>query len=221
MAGDLVPIGRFGSIAGLTVPQLRHYDRVGILSPAARDERSRYRYYSRSQLSAARVIALLRSIDMPLADIQELLAAPEPERIRRVFAEHRARVERRLSDARAALESIDRIAWEEELMPASTDTSCSFCSRPHSEAAARLTGPAGVSICQACLDLCLEVLELERQREAGGREPAPTRPAPKDRNTDREFSCAFCGRDRSAVRKLIAGPEICICDACVATVGAA
>lgn len=215
MAGDLVPIGRFGSIAGLTVPQLRHYDRVGILSPAARDQRSGYRYYSRAQLSAARVIALLRSIDMPLADIQELLAAPEPERIRRVFAEHRARVERRLGDARAALESIDRIAWEDELMPAAAEsTACSFCSKPPSQVTTRLTGPSGVSICQACVDLCVEVLELERRREAGELEPAPRRPP-----SDGEFSCAFCGRDRSVVRKLIAGPGAYICDACVGRSG--
>jgi len=105
----LVPIGRFARLAGLTIPQLRHYDRRGILVPAARDRRSGYRYYSEAQAAAARVIALLRSIDVPLADIQELLAAPEPERVRRVFAEHRRRVERRLSEARAALESIDRI----------------------------------------------------------------------------------------------------------------
>src|SRR5215472_11417845 len=112
----LVPIGRFARLAGLTVAQLRLYDRRGLLLPVARDDRSGYRYYSRAQAAAARVIALLRSIDVPLADIQELLAAPEPERVRRVFAEHRLRVERRLSDARAALESIDRIIREGELM---------------------------------------------------------------------------------------------------------
>src|SRR5215813_10595515 len=96
----LVPIGRFAKLAGLTIPQLRHYDQRGLLVPAARDDHSGYRYYSRAQAAAARVIALLRSVDVPLADIQELLAAPEPERVRRVFAEHRRRVERRLEEAR-------------------------------------------------------------------------------------------------------------------------
>src|SRR5437660_25354 len=110
--GKLVPIGRFAKLAGLSVPQLRHYDRRGILPPAARDGRSGYRYYREAQAAAARVIALLRSIDVPLADVQELLAAPEPDRVRRVFAEHRRRVEGRLDAARAALESIDRILEE-------------------------------------------------------------------------------------------------------------
>jgi len=58
--GTLVPIGRFAKLAGLTVPQLRHYDRRGLLPPAARDRRSGYRYYSAAQAAAARAIALLR-----------------------------------------------------------------------------------------------------------------------------------------------------------------
>src|SRR5260221_8196000 len=96
-AGDLIPIGRFSKLAGLSVPQLRHYDRRGILPPAARDGHSGYRYYREAQAAAARAIALLRSIDVPLADVQELLVAPEPARVRRVFAEHRLRVEQRLA----------------------------------------------------------------------------------------------------------------------------
>src|SRR5262249_31567918 len=95
---------------------LEHYDRRGLLQPAARDRRSGYRYYSAAQAAAARAIALLRSVDVPLVDIQELLASPEPELVRRVFAEHRLRVERRLTAAQVALESIDRIIKEGELM---------------------------------------------------------------------------------------------------------
>src|SRR5215831_18840814 len=125
LRADLVPIGRFARLAGLSVAQLRLYDRHGLLVPAARDRRSGYRYYSRAQAAAARAIALLRSIDVPLADIRELLATPEPDRVRRVFAEHRLRVERRLGAARAALESIDRIISEGEFME--HEERCSFC----------------------------------------------------------------------------------------------
>jgi ATP-dependent Clp protease ATP-binding subunit ClpX len=31
-----------------------------------------------------------------------------------------------------------------------------------------------------------------------------------------ERRCAFCGRPRSAVRKLVAGPGVFICDRCIA-----
>ena len=211
---DLLLIGRFATSTGLTVPQLRHYDRLGVLQPAARDERSGYRYYSGAQTRAARVIALLRSIDMPLADIRALLAAPEPARIRQVFAEHRERVERRLEEARAVLESIDLIIEEGDLMDPETETRCSFCHRPSSEASVRLAGPEGASICEACVDLALNVVELEQH--ARYVTPRRTSPAP----AARVWKCAFCGRDKAQVRMLVAGPQICICDGCLDSLAA-
>jgi DNA-binding transcriptional MerR regulator len=212
----LVPIGRFARLAGLTVPQLRHYDRRGILIPAARDRRSGYRYYSAAQAAAARAIALLRSIDVPLADIQELLAAPEPERVRRVFAEHRERVERRLNEARAALESIDRIISEGELME--RDDTCSFCGKNYDEAGASLArGTAGTArICRSCVDLAHEVIEID------DRDPGPKPPKrPPEELPEGWRACAFCGKDKSEVRKLVAGPTVVICDACVDAIAAA
>jgi DNA-binding transcriptional MerR regulator len=212
-AATLVPIGRFARLAGLTVPQLRHYDRRGILVPATRDRRSGYRYYSEAQAAAARAIALLRSIDVPLADIQELLGAPEPERVRRVFAEHRRRVERRLGEARAALESIDRIISEGELME--RDDTCSFCGRTSDEA--RISLAAGAArICHTCVDLAREVIEID-DRDPGPKPP----PRPPEELQPGWRACAFCGRDRSEVRKLVAGPNIVICEGCLAAVAAA
>jgi DNA-binding transcriptional MerR regulator len=207
--GRLVPIGRFAKLAGLTVPQLRHYDRRGILPPAARDRTSGYRYYSEAQAQAARVIALLRSIDVPLADIQELLAAPEPERVRRVFADHRLRVERRLGEASAALESIDRIIRRGELVDTDDDDRCSFCDRPASKAPARLVADGGAAICGRCVDLALEVLEID------ARDPKPSKPRPPEGERPGWVACAFCGRDRTNVSKLVAGPNVAICDGCL------
>lgn len=214
--GTLVPIGRFARLAGLTVPQLRHYDRRGLLPPAARDSRSGYRYYSEAQTAAARVIALLRSIDVPLCDIQELLAAPEPERVRRVFAEHRLRVERRLSEARTALEEIDRIIREGALMDTESPDRCSFCRKPLTdERPARLTSD-DARICGECIRLAREVIEAH-DRNPGP--PAP--PRPPEELPQGWLACAFCGKDKSAVRKLVAGPNVAICDGCLEGVAAA
>jgi hypothetical protein len=43
-------------------------------------------------------------------------------------------------------------------------------------------------------------------------EPPPARSVPV-------LHCSFCGRDNASVRKLIAGPGVYICDACVAACG--
>ena len=70
----LLTIGTFARAAGLTPKALRLYDRLGLLTPAAVDPESGYRLYDPGQVGAARVIAQLRRIDMPLAEIRTVCA---------------------------------------------------------------------------------------------------------------------------------------------------
>ena len=67
-------IGEFAELVGLSIPQLRRYDRLQLLKPAARSAESGYRYYSSGQTGAARVIALLRSMDMPIHEIRRVVS---------------------------------------------------------------------------------------------------------------------------------------------------
>jgi serine/threonine protein phosphatase PrpC len=67
---ELLTIGAFARAARLTTKALRLYDEVGLLTPAAVDAESGYRFYDPDQLAHARMIAELRRIDMPLADIR-------------------------------------------------------------------------------------------------------------------------------------------------------
>jgi DNA-binding transcriptional MerR regulator len=71
---DLLPIGQFASLSRLSVKQLRHYDELGLLVPAYVDVDSGYRYYRRAQARQALSIGLLRSLDVPLPVIAEVLA---------------------------------------------------------------------------------------------------------------------------------------------------
>ncbi|MCA2216692.1 MerR family transcriptional regulator [Jidongwangia harbinensis] len=66
---ELLTIGAFARAARLTAKALRLYDEVGLLTPAAVDAESGYRFYHPDQLAHARLIARLRHIGMPLADI--------------------------------------------------------------------------------------------------------------------------------------------------------
>lgn len=113
---DLLPIGRFGKEAQLTPRQLRYYHALGLLVPAAVDPDSGYRYYAEAQLATAELIALLRSVDMPLAEIQGLLADRSAANVHAAFARLRASVESRLDRARQILERIKEL--EEAAMPA-------------------------------------------------------------------------------------------------------
>ncbi|MFE3454072.1 MerR family transcriptional regulator [Nonomuraea sp. NPDC059194] len=71
---DLLPIGQFARLSRLSVKQLRHYAELGLLTPAHVDEDSGYRYYHPSQARQALSIGLLRSLDVPLAVIGQVLS---------------------------------------------------------------------------------------------------------------------------------------------------
>lgn len=66
----LLTIGAFARAARLTPKALRLYDDLGLLPPAAVDPESGYRLYDPGQLEPARLIARLRRIGMPLAEIR-------------------------------------------------------------------------------------------------------------------------------------------------------
>jgi PPM family protein phosphatase len=68
-----VSIGEFARRSRLSIKALRLYDELGVLVPARVDEASGYRYYDVTQLEAARLVSMLRQLDLPLAAIRELL----------------------------------------------------------------------------------------------------------------------------------------------------
>ncbi|MGC0383292.1 MerR family transcriptional regulator [Streptomyces sp. SAI-129] len=72
---ELLTIGAFAAQARLSAKALRLYDRLGLLAPAHVDEATGYRYYRAGQAERARLVALLRRLDMPLARIAEVVGA--------------------------------------------------------------------------------------------------------------------------------------------------
>jgi DNA-binding transcriptional MerR regulator len=72
-------ISVFGRRSRLSQKALRLYDRLGLLTPAEVDPHSGYRWYHESQLPTARLVAMLRRLDMPLVQIGEVISAPGPE----------------------------------------------------------------------------------------------------------------------------------------------
>jgi PPM family protein phosphatase len=66
-----IGIGEFARRSRLSVKALRLYDELGVLDPARVDEASGYRYYDVAQLEAARLVAMLRQLGLPLATIRD------------------------------------------------------------------------------------------------------------------------------------------------------
>jgi DNA-binding transcriptional MerR regulator len=106
---DLLSIGRFARLAGLSVGALRHYDELDLLRPADIDRFTGYRRYRRAQLETARTIARLRDLELPLDEIREVLAMDDPAERRRRLATHRARIEARTNRLTRLLHVVGRM----------------------------------------------------------------------------------------------------------------
>ena len=114
---ELLSIGHFARLSGLTIRTLRHYDEIGLLRPARTDASSGYRYYSLAQARDAEAIRRLRRLDVPLDEVAALLHA-DGATLRERLAVHRARIEGRAVETQRVLAELDRIIdGEEELVP--------------------------------------------------------------------------------------------------------
>src|SRR6202034_2460820 len=72
-------IGEFSRRSQLSLKALRLYERLGLLRPVAVDQRNGYRRYHESQLYTARLIVMLRLLDMPLAEVGRVVSASQAE----------------------------------------------------------------------------------------------------------------------------------------------
>ena len=101
-------IGEFARRSRPSAKALRLYDELGLLPPARVDEDSGYRFYEPGQLKQARLIAALRQLQIPLAEIKAIVPL-EPvqaaERVRELWAATEAGTQptraRRIPDRRA------------------------------------------------------------------------------------------------------------------------
>jgi DNA-binding transcriptional MerR regulator len=113
---DLASIGEFARRSRLSPKALRLYDRLGLLRPARVDPDSGYRWYAPGQLDQARLIAGLRDLGLPLAEIGPILALDGPaaaEQIARLWGDAEAGHHGRRE---LALHLLDRLHGKESPM---------------------------------------------------------------------------------------------------------
>ncbi|MFF5959759.1 MerR family transcriptional regulator [Streptomyces luteogriseus] len=101
---ELLTIGAFAARARLSAKALRLYDRLGLLAPAHVDEVTGYRYYRVGQAERARLVAMLRQLDMPLARIAEVVEAGDGARAAELLGAYWADVEARVAGQRTLAE---------------------------------------------------------------------------------------------------------------------
>jgi DNA-binding transcriptional MerR regulator len=113
MDGELLSIGRFARLSGLSVGALRHYHQHGLLVPASVDPVTGYRSYTRAQADEARLIGSLRELGLPLPRVRAALAADPAER-RAMLAAHRTRLGALLARTQRQIHWLNRAIDHEE-----------------------------------------------------------------------------------------------------------
>src|ERR1700694_5424590 len=107
-------IGSFSRACGLTVGALRHYDDLGLLRPIRVASRTGYRYYGSEQVVPARIIARLRSLDVPLDEIRSALADPGHDAVRARLRANRASLEARTWQLQRTMHHLQQIIEDKE-----------------------------------------------------------------------------------------------------------
>jgi DNA-binding transcriptional MerR regulator len=117
---ELLSIGELARASGLSASALRFYDRSGVLRPAYVDSDTGYRWYTTGQVRAARVVATLRRVAMPVVEIGRVLTGPAAVATALVDG-HLRRLETGLADAQRELSRVrELIAPEENIMTTCT-----------------------------------------------------------------------------------------------------
>ncbi|MBQ1025403.1 MerR family transcriptional regulator [Micromonospora sp. C95] len=101
-------IGELARASGLTVSALRFYDAAGVLVPARVDPVTGYRWYADDQVAPARLVAGLRRIGLPVAEIARAVRA-EPPVVHRLIEAHLGRLADGLAEARHEASRIRRL----------------------------------------------------------------------------------------------------------------
>ena len=105
----LLTIGEFSRMTHLSVKALRHYDDVGLLSPAEVDRSSGYRRYATGQVPIAQVIRRFRDLDMPLEEIRGVLDAPDVAVRDQAILVHLQRMQETLAQTQTTVASLQAL----------------------------------------------------------------------------------------------------------------
>lgn len=66
-------IGEVSKMTGFTINSLRHYDKIGLVTPTVVNPRTHYRYYDESQLFLFDIISFAKKIHLPLEELKTIL----------------------------------------------------------------------------------------------------------------------------------------------------
>jgi DNA-binding transcriptional MerR regulator len=114
---NLLSIGSFAQTTGLSIHALRHYDEVGLLTPASVDAETGYRRYRPDQTAQARLICALRRVDLPIDVVRAVLDEPASPALEPALAQHRETLVGRARVLANVVRLVDQYLDQGDTMP--------------------------------------------------------------------------------------------------------
>ena len=100
-------ISKFARLRGIDINSLRYYERLGILTPAYVDPRTRYRYYAPEQLSVLDMILLCINLGISLKQLAAYIDQGGDFHSRDLFEEGKRRAQEKICELQNSLRSIE------------------------------------------------------------------------------------------------------------------
>jgi len=102
-------VGEFARIAQVSIRLLHYYDQLGLLSPAAVDRSSGYRFYSADQLPRLHRILALKDLGLSLEEVARLIDGDvSAEELRGMLLLKQAELRQRVSEEQARLDRVQQ-----------------------------------------------------------------------------------------------------------------
>ena len=145
---QMIKIGDFARLAGITIKTLRHYDQVGLLRPLWVDRYTGYRYYGLEQLPRLQRILALKEMGFSLQQVHGLLNSQlTPGQLQQIFTEKQQELQIQLRAGQNRLARVaERLREIEEAgrLPETEVTLKSVPALPYAAVALDWVDPAGV-----------------------------------------------------------------------------
>ena len=99
--------GDFAKLCEVTKQTLFHYDHIGLLHPAHKDDKG-YRYYSYTQFDTMYVIESLKEMEMPLKEIKDFISVTTPDTMIELFKEKSRRISEKIENLASIQNTIEK-----------------------------------------------------------------------------------------------------------------
>ena len=101
-------IKKAAEITGLTAETLRHYDRIGLVRPAAVSPDTKYRYYTQKEVIRLNTVHALRCMDFSLERIRAMLGSEDFGEIVAMLKEATENADKKIAELTEAKARIER-----------------------------------------------------------------------------------------------------------------